>query len=89
MESIWGGIGIYLWQKIATLAPTATSYSDAGLECNKTYPYRVRAYNTYGKSYFSNEASATTNTADTYEPDDYYWDAQPISVNRDASIPQF
>jgi|GEM_PF-2516334 len=79
------GYGIYVWQKIATVAAGVTVYSDSGLECNKYYPYRVRAFNANGKSFYTT-ASATTLADDAYEPDDYYGDAKTIVAN---GTPQF
>jgi hypothetical protein len=46
------------WSQIATVGAGATSYSDDGLRRNKTYSYRVRAYNGSGNSGYSNVASA-------------------------------
>ena len=45
---------------IATLSPNTTSYKDTGLAPNMTYYYRIYAYNSFGASAYSNEASATT-----------------------------
>jgi phosphodiesterase/alkaline phosphatase D-like protein len=36
------------------------NYSSTGLSANKTYYYRVRAYNVLGNSGYSNTASAKT-----------------------------
>jgi alpha-tubulin suppressor-like RCC1 family protein len=48
------------WVQIATVGADVTTYSDAGLSPNMKYWYRVRAYNTYGDSDYSNQASDTT-----------------------------
>ena len=48
------------YSEIKTLAAGVTSYSDTGLDANTTYYYRIRAYNSYGYSDYSNEANATT-----------------------------
>jgi hypothetical protein len=48
------------FSKIATLGANATSYSSTGLSHDKTYYYRVRAYNSVGDSPDSNTASART-----------------------------
>jgi endonuclease/exonuclease/phosphatase family metal-dependent hydrolase len=48
------------WVQIAYVSAYNTYYTDAGLELNKTYWYRVRAENALGDSLYSNEASATT-----------------------------
>ncbi len=45
---------------IATLPPNTTTYTDTGLTPETTYTYRVRAYNSYGYSDYSNEAQVTT-----------------------------
>ena len=49
------------YAQIGTAAPNATSYTDEGVSPG-TYYYRVRAYNEYGDSAYSNEASATIQT---------------------------
>lgn len=48
------------WSQIATVGPNVTTYASAGLSANKTYYYRVRAYNAVGNSPYSNTASAKT-----------------------------
>ena len=45
---------------IATIAGTASTYSDSGLAGNTVYRYRVSTYNSAGSSPFSNIASAKT-----------------------------
>ena len=44
--------------QIAKVAANVTTYSDGGVKSNKTYYYRVRAYNKQGDSTNSNIASA-------------------------------
>ena len=48
------------WSQIATVGPNTTTYSSTGLSANKTYYYRVRAYNMLGNSAYSANASAKT-----------------------------
>ncbi|HXI51676.1 MAG TPA: Ig-like domain-containing protein, partial [Candidatus Saccharimonadales bacterium] len=48
------------WSQIATVGPNTTTYSSTGLSANKTYYYRVRAYNVLGNSAYSNTSSAKT-----------------------------
>jgi hypothetical protein len=48
--------------QIATLAASATSYSDTTLSASTTYYYEVGATNSYGSSPWSNQADATTLT---------------------------
>jgi acid phosphatase type 7 len=45
---------------IATLGANITSFTDAGLQRNQRYYYRVRAFNSGGSSSYSNVASAKT-----------------------------
>ncbi|MEW6068261.1 MAG: S8 family serine peptidase [Nitrospirota bacterium] len=59
IERKLGANGIYT--EIATTGADVTTYSDTiGLSASTTYYYKIRAYNSYGKSSYSNEASATT-----------------------------
>jgi titin len=53
------------YTEIKTLTANVTSYSDTGLNPNTTYYYRIRAYNSFGHSDYSNEANATTKLAGT------------------------
>ncbi len=53
------------YTEIKTLSTNITSYSDTGLNPDTTYYYRVRAYNSYGYSDYSNETNATTKPAGT------------------------
>ena len=46
--------------QVATVGSNVTAYSNAGLSRNRTYYYRVRAYNAGGNSAYSNTASART-----------------------------
>jgi hypothetical protein len=46
--------------QIAKLAKDATTYTDSGIPSGGTYHYRVRAFNSGGRSAFSNVASETT-----------------------------
>jgi len=45
---------------LATVGSNVTLYSDTTVSPTTTYYYRVRAYNTFGDSPFSNETNATT-----------------------------
>jgi hypothetical protein len=49
--------------QIATVGADATSFSNTGLNASTLYQYRVRAFNSYGNSAYSNIASATTSAA--------------------------
>jgi hypothetical protein len=48
------------WSEIGTVGPNVTNYSSTGLSANKTYFYRLRAYNVLGYSGYSATASAKT-----------------------------
>ncbi|MFM8320859.1 MAG: pre-peptidase C-terminal domain-containing protein [Chloroflexota bacterium] len=84
-----GGIGLLTWQTIATLGAGATAYSDHGLQCKHSYSYRVRAYNTYGKSFYSNIAKAAPTAVDSFENDDGFAAARTISANAAAQEHSF
>ena len=56
--TVSGAAGTFV--AIATLAPDAVSYTDAGLTQNTRYWYRVRAFETVDVSAYSNVANATT-----------------------------
>jgi C1A family cysteine protease/predicted secreted protein len=52
------------WTQIATTAANAKSYSNTGLAASTSYSYRMRAYNIFGDSAYSDPpASATTQQA--------------------------
>jgi hypothetical protein len=61
------------WGQIATVGANVTSYASTGLAAGTTYYYRVRATNGAGDSGYSNEASATTQSA-----------ARNLALNRPA-----
>ncbi len=82
----WGLIG---WYNVGTVGAGVTHYSDTGLDCNKTYQYRVRAYNANGKSFYSDSDDATTFPADDYEADNTYSAAKAITVNGTAQVRNF
>ncbi|OGL47348.1 MAG: hypothetical protein A2W05_00950 [Candidatus Schekmanbacteria bacterium RBG_16_38_10] len=48
------------YAQIATVGIDVTTYSDIGLTRGTNYYFRVRAYNSFGDSAYSNEPSATT-----------------------------
>ena len=50
-----------------------TSYTDNGRISDKTYYYKVKAYNTLGGSAFSNIASATTTNQFWWDGNSFYW----------------
>ncbi|MGD8869034.1 MAG: fibronectin type III domain-containing protein, partial [Gemmatimonadales bacterium] len=50
---------------IATVGANVTKYYNTGLQSGTTYTYRVRSYNAAGESPASNEAAATTASANT------------------------
>lgn len=51
------------WKEIAQTNANTTTYKDTNLDSDTTYDYRIRAYNNYGYSDYSNVASATTSAA--------------------------
>jgi alpha-tubulin suppressor-like RCC1 family protein len=54
------GITNSAYSSLITIGPNITSYSDTGLTLGTTYYYRIRTYNAFGNSPYSNEANATT-----------------------------
>lgn len=48
------------WQIISTLPADTISYNDTGLEYSTLYYYRIKAFNTYGQSPYSNIVSRQT-----------------------------
>jgi len=61
IERKTGAGGTYA--QIATVGANVTSYSNTGLAQGTTYFYQVRAYNGSGNSAYTDEASATTQSA--------------------------
>jgi subtilisin family serine protease len=49
-----------VWEEIDWVEPNIRKYKDTGLPCNETVYYRVRAYNEYGHSPYSNVAVTDT-----------------------------
>jgi PKD repeat protein len=54
------GSGCTNFAQVGSVAGTATSFIDESLARRTTYTYRVRAFNAYGNSPYSNTASART-----------------------------
>lgn len=52
----------------AGLAPETIDYTNAGLDADTTYYYRVTAFNYFGESDYSNEAFATTSETVPFTP---------------------
>ncbi len=48
------------WSEIATVGPNISTYQSKSLTPNTTYFYQIRAYNIWGNSEYTNNASATT-----------------------------
>jgi hypothetical protein len=48
------------WQPLTTLPANATNYEDAAIAESTTYAYRVLAFNQWGDSAWSNEATTAT-----------------------------
>jgi hypothetical protein len=53
------------YSTIATLGANTTSWTNTGLSSNKTYYYKVVAYNGYGTSTSSNDSAKTASTSST------------------------
>jgi len=54
------GNGCTSFVQIAQVAANTSSYSDTGLSRNTSYSYRVRAFNSAGKSAYSNTSRDKT-----------------------------
>ena len=52
------------WHEVGTTAADVTTFRDAQVMPRRTYIYRVRAFNDFGNSPYSNTASATTPRGD-------------------------
>ena len=48
------------FQQLVTVGANVTSFANTGLSRDRTYSYRVRAYNSVGSSPYSNVASTRT-----------------------------
>ncbi|MFC1752220.1 fibronectin type III domain-containing protein [Thermoproteota archaeon] len=66
--------------EVATVGADVTGYSDSGLSSTTTYFYRIRAYNSFGDSIYSNEANATTDDVLPLTPSNL--DATAVSTSR-------
>jgi hypothetical protein len=53
-------LGTSAFVEVAVVGGNTTTFTDNGLKANKTYSYRVRAYNAVGNSPYSNTATVTT-----------------------------
>jgi hypothetical protein len=75
------------WQLLNTIGANNTTYSDAGLESNTTYSYRVRAINGSTTSDYSSTVSATTPQAITIHVGDLDGSSAQSKRNRwDATV---
>lgn len=63
------------WNEIATIGANSESYTNKGLNSGATYNYRLRAYNSYGNSDYTDEESAETGSV----PD------KPLGVKAEAT----
>jgi hypothetical protein len=61
----WQLVGAGSFSQVASTAVGTTSFSDTNLEAGSSYTYRVRAYNQYGDSAYSAEASGSTTRSET------------------------
>jgi hypothetical protein len=75
------------FSQIATVAANVKTYNNTGLKAATTYSYRVRAYNGFGNSAYSNTASATT-FAQLPTPTIWYNPppAEPVDGNNSGQI---
>jgi hypothetical protein len=54
------GNGCTNFTQIATVVANLSTYSDTALNKNTVYTYRVRAYNSFGNSAYSNTSAVRT-----------------------------
>lgn len=76
------------WAEVGIVPADVTTFLDAGLDEGREYRYRVRAFNQYGYSAYTNEAAGTTGQAPG-RPGDPSIAPEPvlrITVNDDGSI---
>jgi chitodextrinase len=77
------GAGCTSFAQIAQLSSGVTTFPNSGLSSNTTYRYRIRAFNVYGISGYSNTAEATTFNQ---LPIPYYtWSCKNASCTFDGS----
>jgi len=48
------------YSEIATVTSNTTTFTDSSVGAEKTYSYRIRAYNSFGNSSYSNEVIVST-----------------------------
>ncbi|HOK33571.1 MAG TPA: fibronectin type III domain-containing protein [Fervidobacterium sp.] len=58
------------WKETAEASANTETFTDTNLDSNTTYYYRIKAYNNFGYSGYSNEASATTSIGIPQAPTD-------------------
>lgn len=71
------------WQQISTVGADLETYSDQGVAGDNVYYYRLRAYNGYGDSGYSNVDSVETPAAGASQPA-----ATMISLSDEATFPE-
>jgi hypothetical protein len=64
------------YSQIASVGPNVKTYTNKGLNPSTAYTYRIRAYNFFGNSSYSNEASTTTPVA----PLPALWCVRPVPI---------
>jgi len=71
------------WSQITTVGANVTTYQNSGLTNNTQYSYRVRAYNIYGDSEYSNEVLCITGSSNYSELSTYacHWIRQSYSLS--------
>lgn len=83
---IWRRVApIKIWAEYATVARNSTSYQDENVYSEKTYDYKILAWNQTGNSAFSNTASAATPACDGI-PHPPSWIKMPALVKPGANF---